>query len=140
MTPAKTFNQDQRTRWNGTDGEFWTSNQDRLDRTLAPVIGPLLAFAQPRTGSTVMDVGCGCGATTLELARSVGPSGRVVGIDLSEPMIAVAKRRLSVFPNADFRCGDAAALSLDDMKAELVISRFGVMFFGDAVAAFANLR
>src|SRR5665213_1166631 len=92
MTPAQTFNEDQRIRWNGTDGEYWTSNQDRLDRTLAPVTGPLLTFAQPRVGSIVIDVGCGCGATTIELARAVGTSGRVVGIDLSEPMLAPEER------------------------------------------------
>jgi SAM-dependent methyltransferase len=140
MTPAETFNEDQRTRWNGTDGEYWTSNQDRLDRTLAPVTGPLLAFAQPRAGSTVIDVGCGCGATTIELARAVGPSGRVVGIDLSEPMLALATERLRVFANATCLLGDAAALPLRDLGAELIVSRFGVMFFGDPVTAIANLR
>ena len=107
MTPATTFNEEQRTRWNGPDGEYWTSNQDRLDRTLAPVTGPLLAFAQPRAGSTVIDVGCGCGATTIELARAVGPSGRVVGIDLSEPMMALATERLRLFANATGLLGDA---------------------------------
>jgi ubiquinone/menaquinone biosynthesis C-methylase UbiE len=140
MSAAKTFNEDQRTRWNGIDGEYWTSNQDRLDRTLAPVTGPLLAFAQPRAGSTVIDVGCGCGATTIELARAVGPSGRVVGIDLSEPMLALATERLRVFANATCLLGDAAELPLRDLGAELIVSRFGVMFFGDPVAAMANLR
>jgi SAM-dependent methyltransferase len=140
MTPAQTFNEDQRTRWNGTDGEYWSSNQDRLDRTLAPVTGPLLAFAQLRAGSTVIDVGCGCGATTIELARAVGPSGRVVGIDLSEPMLALATERLREFANATCLLGDAAELPLRDLGAELIISRFGVMFFGDPVTAIANLR
>jgi SAM-dependent methyltransferase len=139
MTPAQTFNEDQRSRWNGTDGEYWTSNQDRLDRTLAPVTGPLLAFAQPRAGSTVIDVGCGCGATTIELARAVGPSGRVVGLDLSEPMLAVATERLGTFANVTCLLGDAAELPLRDLCAELIVSRFGVMFFGDPVTAFANL-
>jgi SAM-dependent methyltransferase len=140
MTPAQTFNEDQRTRWNGTDGEYWTSNQDRLDRTLAPVMGPLLAFAAPRAGSTVMDVGCGCGATTIELARAVGLSGRVIGIDLSGPMLALAAERLRKFVNTSCLLGDASELALGDLGAELIVSRFGVMFFGDPVAAFANLR
>src|SRR5579864_7444103 len=140
MTSPRTFNEDQRTRWNGIDGEYWTSNQDRLDRTLAPVTGPLLAFAAPRAGSTVIDVGCGCGTTTIELARAVGPSGHVVGIDLSGPMLALAGKRLRAFGNTICRLGDAAELPLHDLGAELIVSRFGVMFFGDPVAAFANLR
>ncbi len=141
MTPAQGFNEEQRTRWNGVDGEYWVSYQDRLDRTLAPVTGPLLELAAPRAGSTVIDVGCGCGVTTIELARAVGPSGRVVGLDVSEPMLApFAKERLRPFPNATCLLGDAAELPLGDLNAELIVSRFGVMFFGDPVVAFANLR
>jgi SAM-dependent methyltransferase len=140
MTQPQAFNEYQRERWNGIDGEYWTSNQDRLDRTLAPVTGPLLAFAAPRVGSTVIDAGCGCGASTIELTRAVGAAGRVVGIDLSEPMLAAAAERLRQFPNANFLLGDAAELPLRDLGAELIVSRFGVMFFGDPVAAFANLR
>lgn len=140
MTPAQAFNEDQRTRWNGIDGEYWASQQDQLDRTLAPITGPLLAFAEPRTESTVLDVGCGCGATTIQLARAVGPSGRVVGLDISEPMLARAQERLQEFVCASCLLGDAAELPVQDLKAELMFSRFGVMFFGDPVAAFANLR
>lgn len=140
MTPEQVFNEDQRTRWNGIDGEYWVSNQDRLDRTLAPITQPLLDFAEPRVGSTVIDVGCGCGATTIELARRVGPTGRVLGLDVSEPMLALAADRLKEFPHASCLLGDAAQLPLDQVNAELIISRFGVMFFGDPAAAFANLR
>jgi SAM-dependent methyltransferase len=140
MTPAQAFNEDQRARWNGIDGEYWTSNQDRLDRTLAPVTEPLLAFAAARAGSTVIDVGCGCGTTTIEIARTVGPSGRVLGIDVSSPMLALAAERLRPFANATCLFGDASALPLGDLGADLIVSRFGVMFFGDPVAAFANLR
>src|SRR6185295_1239005 len=140
MTPAQSFNEIQRDRWNGIDGEFWTRQQDRMDRTLAPVTGPLLAFAAPRSGSIILDIGCGCGATTIELARAVGPSGRVVGLDISEPMLALARERLRPFANATCLLGDAAELPLRDLGAELIVSRFGVMFFGDPVAAFANLR
>lgn len=140
MTPSQTYNEDQRARWNGADGEYWVRQQELLDRKLAPVLAPLLAFAEPRPGSTVIDIGCGCGATTLELARAVGPSGRVMGVDLSAPMVARARARLRDFPGTSFRVGDAGALALSDIHAELMISRFGVMFFGDAAAAFANLR
>jgi len=139
MTPTQ-FNEDQRARWNGTDGEFWVAHQDRLDRTLSPVIEALLAFAAPRPGSTVLDVGCGCGATTIELARAVGPTGRVLGLDVSGPMLQLATERLRDFENTTCLLGDAAELKLDDLGAELITSRFGVMFFGDPVAAFTNLR
>ncbi len=125
---------------NGANGEFWAGQQARLDRTLAPVMEPLLAFAAPRSGATVMDVGCGCGATTVELARAVGPSGRVVGVDISEPMLALARERLVEFANAACRLGDAASLPLQDLRADLIFSRFGIMFFGDPITAFTNLR
>jgi SAM-dependent methyltransferase len=140
MKLEQTFNEDQRARWNGIDGEYWAANQDRMDRTLAPVTAPLLAFAAPRAGSTVIDVGCGCGATTIELARAVGPSGRVSGVDVSKPMLALAAERLREFANARVLEGDAAELPLCDVHADLIVSRFGVMFFGDPVGAFANLR
>src|ERR1700689_401734 len=140
MTPTRAFNEDQRARWNGIDGEYWARHQDHLDRTLSPVTEPLLAFAKPCAASTVLDVGCGCGATTIELARAVGPSGRVVGIDLSEPMLALATERLREFANASCLLGDAAELPLRGLGSELIISRFGVMFFGDPVTAIANLR
>jgi len=140
MTPAQAFNEYQRERWNGVDGEFWSHQQDRLDRTLAPVTGPLLEFAAPTIGSTVIDVGCGCGATTIELARAAGPSGHVVGLDISRPMLALATERLRECTNVSFILGDAADLSVRDLGAELIISRFGIMFFGDPVGAFANLR
>jgi SAM-dependent methyltransferase len=140
MTPAQAYNEEQRARWNGTDGEHWVRQSDRMDRTLAPITGPLLSFAAPAAGSAVIDVGCGCGATTEELARLVGPSGRVTGVDISEPMIGRARDRLRECANTSFLLGDAADLPLQHLRAELAVSRFGVMFFGDPVAAFANLR
>jgi SAM-dependent methyltransferase len=140
MTSAHSFNEEQRARWNGMDGEYWVRQQEQLDRTLTPITGPLLDFAAPRAGSTVIDVGCGCGATTIELARAVGPAGRVIGADISQPMLARAAQRLREFPNASCMLGDAAGLPLADARADLIASRFGVMFFGDPEAAFSNLR
>ena len=140
MTPAQSFNDEQRARWNGRDGEFWASHHDRLDRILAPINDPLLAFAEPEPESSVLDVGCGCGALTLEIARRVGPLGQVTGIDISEPMLGRAAERLRGVPNASLQLGDAATLPLGAARAGLIISRFGVMFFGDPIAAFRNLR
>ena len=140
MTPAQTFNQDQHARWNGTDGEFWARHHDRMDRVLEPINDPLLTFAEPAPGSSVLDVGCGCGALTLEIARLVGPSGRVTGIDISEPMLGRAQERLRATSNASFRLADAAEVPLDAAATDLMVSRFGVMFFGDPIAAFRNLR
>jgi SAM-dependent methyltransferase len=140
MSSAQAFNEEQWQRWNGDYGDYWTLQQERMDRTLAAVLPSLLAFAAPKPGSKVIDVGCGCGATTIELAKLVGPSGHVTGIDISAPMLARAKERLTEFGNATVLLGDAAALPLANMNAELVTSRFGVMFFGDPVAAFTNIR
>lgn len=140
MTPAQQFNLDQQARWNGSDGDYWTRNQDSLDRMLAPVIGRLLEFADAGMGSTVLDVGCGCGATSVEFARAVGPPGKIFAADISEPMLRLAQERLRPFPNATCLLGDVATLPLDGIAADLIVSRFGVMFFGDPVAAFANLR
>jgi SAM-dependent methyltransferase len=140
MTSAQQFNEEQLKRWNGEDGEHWTTRQEQMDRTLQPVIAPLIAFASPKPGSTVIDVGCGCGATMIELAAKVGPSGKVIGIDISESMLGRARERLREYPNASCIPGDAATAKLDGIEAELIFSRFGVMFFGDPIAAFANLR
>jgi SAM-dependent methyltransferase len=140
MTPTQAYNDRERTRWNGIDGESWARQHDRMDRTLAPVLEPLLAFAAPLAGAKVLDVGCGCGATTVELARLVGPLGHVTGLDVSEPMLGRAKERLRGYGNATCILGDAAEAPLQHLKADLMVSRFGIMFFGDAVAAFRNLR
>jgi SAM-dependent methyltransferase len=88
----------------------------------------------------VVDIGCGCSAPTLEFARAVGPSGRVAGFDISGPMLAEGERRASAagIANADWRQADPAVAMLDEY--DLLTSAFGVMFFGDRMAAFANMR
>lgn len=140
MTSAQEFAEIQKSRWDGEDGGHWREQQEYLDRFLAPVTEPLLAFAAPVLGSTVIDVGCGCGETTVALAQAVGPSGRVIGLDISEPMLDLARLRLQRFANAACILADAAHADLDPGAADLIFSRFGVMFFGDPVAAFTNLR
>jgi SAM-dependent methyltransferase len=106
---------------------------------LAPVSQALLAHAAPKPGMAVLDIGCGCGALTAKLAESVGPSGRVLGVDLSEEMLALAKARLSAYPQAGVMLADAAAYAFTPF-ADLAVSQFGVMFFGDPVQAFSNFR
>jgi SAM-dependent methyltransferase len=134
------INADMLAFWNGKGGHTWVARQDYTDITLMPVTDALLAFAAPRAGERVVDVGCGCGAPTLELARAVGPSGRVAGLDISGPMLAEGKRRASAagIENVDWRQADPATAALDEY--DLLTSAFGVMFFGDRVAAFANMR
>jgi SAM-dependent methyltransferase len=126
--------------WNGKGGHTWVARQEHTDITLTPVTDALLAFAAPRTGERVVDIGCGCGAPTLEFARAVGPSGRVVGLDISGPMLAEGERRASAvgIANVDWRQADPATAPLGEY--DLLTSVFGVMFFGDRVAAFTNMR
>ena len=130
-------NQSQRESWNGDSGRRWVADADRRDAVLAPVAEALLDAAQITAGDAVLDIGCGCGATTLAAAAAAAPHGRAVGIDLSEPMLALARRRTGDTPAA-FRQADAQVDDLGD-GYERVISRFGTMFFDDPIAAFANV-
>ena len=86
-------NTDQYQAWNGDSGHRWVLDADRRDHILAPVAEVLLAAAHLSAGEPVVDIGCGCGATTLAAAQVVGSTGAVYGIDLSKPMLGVARRR-----------------------------------------------
>jgi SAM-dependent methyltransferase len=140
MKTASEWHRDQVAYWNGAAGENWVREQARTDRMLAPVAEALYAQAAPRAGETVLDVGCGNGETCLEWARRVGPSGRVIGLDVSAPMLGVAKRRAAGASNIEFILADAAEHRFAAPVADLMVSRFGVMFFGNPTAAFANLK
>ncbi|MBN9561984.1 MAG: methyltransferase domain-containing protein [Alphaproteobacteria bacterium] len=126
--------------WNGPGAERWVANQTRMDATLAEVLQAAVAHAAPHEGESVLDIGCGCGATTLALAAKVGPSGRAIGLDVSAPMLEVARRRSTGTANVAWIRADAATHAFDPASVDLLFSRFGVMFFGDPAAAFANLR
>ena len=121
--------------WNGPSGRKWVAQQDALDRSLAQVTDVLLAAAAIQPGERALDVGCGCGTPTHELARRSGAP--TVGIDISAPMLAVAKSRAGA--NTRFVEADASSYELE-ARFDLVFSRFGVMFFADPVAAFTNLH
>jgi SAM-dependent methyltransferase len=132
-------NQAQIEFWNGPAAQRWVTEQDRLDRAFSPIDELGLAGAAVREGERVIDLGCGCGASTLQLAERVGPNGGVFGVDISARMLARARERARTFPWVAFAEGDAAAYRFAG-DADLVYSRFGSMFFADPVAAFANLR
>ena len=128
--------------WNTGDGvAHWITNQARYDRMHAPFTALILDAAALRPGGNVLDVGCGCGGTTLAAARLVAP-GQAVGLDLSGPMLARARAGAAEagLANAVFQQGDAQVHQLEPGTFGTVISRFGVMFFADPVAAFANIR
>lgn len=133
-------NRDAFEAWNGESGRRWVLDPDRRDEFAAPVGEALLAAARLGAGEAVLDVGCGCGATTLAAARAVGSSGTVHGIDLSEPMLDVARRRLATaaLTNVAFTQADAQTHRFGP-EHDIVISQFGTMFFDDPIAAFSNL-
>jgi ubiquinone/menaquinone biosynthesis C-methylase UbiE len=135
MTAA---NEAQRDAWNGDSGHRWVADADRRDRVLAPVAGELLTAAQLAPGEDVIDIGCGCGATTLAAARAVQP-GTVTGVDLSTPMLDVARQRARADENVTFVQADAQTDDLARNTFDVAISRFGTMFFDDPVAAFTNI-
>jgi SAM-dependent methyltransferase len=135
---AMTVNTEQIDYWNGAAADTWVAQQERLDRQLDPLGRAALRALAPRPGENVLDVGCGSGQTTLQLADAVGPGGRVVGLDVSSQLLAAARRRNELAQVA-FERGDAQRHDFD-RPFDAIYSRFGVMFFGDPVAAFANLR
>jgi SAM-dependent methyltransferase len=134
-------NQEQADHWNGEEASHWVTHQAAYDRMLAPFTGMLLDAAALRPGDRVLDVGCGCGATTCAAARAAAP-GRVLGVDLSEPMLArgQASAAAAGLANTAFERADAQVHPFGASSVDAVISRFGIMFFADPVAAFANLR
>jgi len=122
--------------WNGPVGERWARLQDTIDASLAEIHKAVIKFSDPRPRERVLDIGCGAGTTTFALAKAVGNEGSVTGVDISEPMLAVARGR---GVGVNFRKADAA-VHLFHPTHDLVFSRFGVMFFDDPVKAFANIR
>jgi len=130
-------NADQIAFWNADAGAKWVKAQERLDAMLAEITAELIRTARPAKGERILDIGCGCGDTSLQLAAK---AAEVVGIDVSAPMLARAKQRARESDaKVDFVEADAAAQGFEP-TFDLLFSRFGVMFFVDPDAAFANLR
>ena len=126
--------------WNASAGETWARFQNQLDRQLAPLGAEAMRRLPLRPGDRVLDIGCGCGETTLALAAAVGSAGSALGVDVSRPMLEVARARAANAPAAGFLEGDAQTADLPPPLFDAAFSRFGVMFFNDPPAAFANIR
>ena len=133
-----TANKAQIDYWNGPTGEGWAAHSSETDRSLTQAADAALRLAAARPGERVLDIGCGAGATSLSLAEQVGPGGHVTGLDVSRPLLALARASKQA-GNLEFIEADAA---LHPFRADydLLFSLFGVMFFVDPVAAFGNIR
>ncbi len=138
--PAHDRNADQVAFWNGPAGQHWTERQPVQDALLAPVSQILMECAAPKPGERVLDVGCGCGAITIAVARAVAPTGCAFGIDISGPMLTRARQLAPKDLPVEFVLADATVYPFDPESFDLLVSRFGVMFFADPVASFINLR
>ncbi|MEO6953657.1 MAG: class I SAM-dependent methyltransferase [Polyangia bacterium] len=132
------MNEKQIEQWSGPTGQRWAAYQTKMDEALRPLGDAAIVAASPQPAEHVLDLGCGCGDSTLELARLVGSEGRVTGIDLSAPMLAVARARTAALSQVTLVEADAARAALP--RVDVVYSRFGVMFFDDPPAAFAHVR
>jgi ubiquinone/menaquinone biosynthesis C-methylase UbiE len=140
MTAPQSRNEDQFAYWNGSAGRHWTERQETQDALLAPVSAILMGQARLAAGENVLDIGCGCGATSLDAARRVGPGGSVLGLDISSPMLARARELAPPGAPIRFVEADATVHSFEPGQADVLLSRFGVMFFADPALSFANMR
>jgi ubiquinone/menaquinone biosynthesis C-methylase UbiE len=133
-------NADQIAFWNGPAGDHWTERQPAQDMLLTPVSQALIDRAAAKAGERILDVGCGCGATSIALAERIAPAGFVLGIDISVPMLSRARQLAPKNLPLDFVLADATVYPFDPASFDLLVSRFGVMFFAEPAVSFANLR
>lgn len=142
MSDKKSSQQMQAEQWAGERGEKWNSYLDQFEGGIAEIGIALIAAAEPVQGERVIDVGCGAGATSLEIARLVGQQGWVTGLDISPRLVETARGRAKAqaIENIDFLLGDATRVDVSGVEFDCLFSRFGVMFFDDPFAAFAHMH
>lgn len=141
MNASRQTDDEQTKLWNGLAGRAWVEAQEVLDSMFKPLEDLLAEAVSAASGRQVLDVGCGTGSTTLAVARRLGAEGRCMGIDISEPMITAARARAERESTpASFIRANAQDHAFEPASFDVIISRFGVMFFDDSVRAFANLR
>ena len=135
-------NADMKAFWNGAGGERWVSFGDRLEASLQSFGQHTIDTSGAAVDESVLDIGCGCGPNSIELALRVGANGRVRGVDISSPVLDQARinARASGLAIVSFECADAQTADLGEEQYDLAFSRFGVMFFDDPVRAFENIR
>ncbi len=126
--------------WNGDSGTRWAANLARLDVMLEDFGKAAIMAANAQPGYHILDIGCGSGTSTFPLAEQVGPRGHVLGVDISEQLVEIARAAAPADAPVEFRCADAATAPLPAGSYDLLFSRFGVMFFDDPVAAFTHMR
>ena len=135
-------NKNQKDFWSGKGGDIWVERQNAMDTMLSPLGEAALNKLNFSEKENVLDIGCGCGHTTLNIAKRIGSSGKVTGLDISEPMLKRAKEsaiEMSI-SNTFNKCVDVQTEDLGDQIYSAAFSRFGVMFFEDSVAAFKNIN
>lgn len=145
MTPTPSSpNAEQLEYWNGEAGERWARQDDMMARLLQPIAQSLLDHARPEGCRSAIDIGCGGGSQSLLLAQRLGPEASVLGVDISGPLLAVARERAARAPTdaaaMTFVEADASSHAFEPAAHDFLFSRFGVMFFEDPLAAFRNLR
>ena len=135
-------NKDQKDFWSGKGGDVWVKRQQAMDTMLNPLGEAALQKLELNKDTNVLDIGCGCGNTTLSIAEKIKPSGRVTGLDISKPMLqrAIESSRNRSLENTSFQCVDVQTEYLGVNTFNAAFSRFGVMFFEDPVAAFRNIN
>lgn len=136
---ARRFKDDQRVNWDGVSAG-WGKVAEIFERGGASVSERLLELAGVRVGQSILDVGTGHGELALSAAERVGPVGRVVGIDLSPAMVEAARARATALSQAEFMTADADSIDMTPGSFDVVLSRWGLMFVTDQVAALTGLR